>query len=183
MVQSSKGVTPSTRTPRVIVLDEDLFRIFTHYCYVDKYGKPARKKSKTQNLTFEILEAHCKTGAKAEKDVDYHMPDRNKIRLWARQIEWNLLYYKNTPFGNEHSPNPFEELDGLPYFPYIEKGEAGKPQMVDVVAAKRKPIDEVYAQHMFSRKQKSQKSAVSEEHKQSVIQSFRNQEKKRERPE
>jgi len=181
MVQSSKGVTPSTRTPRTIVLDEDLFRIFTHYCYVDKYAKPARKKSKTQNLTFEMLEAHCKTGAKAEKDSDYHMPDRNKIRLWCRQIEWNLLYYKNTPFGNEHSPNPFEEWDGLPYFPYIKNGETGKPQMVDVVAARRKPVDEVYAQHMFATKQKSTTilPEISEEQKQSVIQTFKNQEKKR----
>jgi len=180
MVQSSKGVTPSTRTPRVIVLDEDMFRIFTHYCYVDKYGKPARKKSKTQHLTYEILEAHCKSGAKAEKDADYHMPDRNKIRLWARQIEWNLLYYKNTPFGNDHSPNPFEELDGMPYFPYIEKGETGKPQMVDVVAAHRKPIDEVYAQHMFARKKSSSvPTDISEEQRQSVIQSFKNMEQKK----
>jgi hypothetical protein len=175
MVQSSKGVTASTRTPRTIVLDEDLFRIFTHYCYVHKYGKPARKKSKTDDLTYEILEEHCKTGAKAEKDADYHMPDRNKIRLWCRQIEWNLLYYKNTPFGNEHSPNPFEEWDGLPYYPYIKEGEGGKPQMVDVVAAKRKPIDEVYAQHMYATKQKSSTviPEVSEEQKKKVIQTYK----------
>ena len=30
MVQMSKGVVPSTRTPRTIVLDEDLFRLFVH---------------------------------------------------------------------------------------------------------------------------------------------------------
>lgn len=148
MVQSSKGVPPSTRTPREIILDEDLFRIFTHYCYIQKYGKAVRKKAKTDDITYEMLVEHTKTGAKAEKDPDYHLPDRNKIRLWSRQVEWNLLYYRNTPFGNEHSPNPFETWEGLPYFPYTKNAQ-GKPEMTTVVSARRKPVDEVYAQHFY----------------------------------
>lgn len=172
MVQSSKSVTPSTRTPRVIVLDEDMFRIFTHYCYIQKYGKTARKKAKTDDLTYDMLQNHTRKGANGEKDSDYHLPDRNKIRLWARQVEWNLLYYKNTPFGNEHSPNPFEMWDGLPYYPYVKEGlETGKPEMTTVVSAKRKPIDEVYSQHMYANKKKTEKK-ISNEQKQAVIDAY-----------
>jgi len=180
MVQSSKGVTPSTRTPRDIVIDEDLFRIFTHYCYIQKYGKSARKKAKSDHLTYDMLDDQTRAGAKGEKDPDYHLPDRNKIRLWARQIEWNLLYYKNTPFGNEHSPNPFEMWDGLPYFPYIEKGESGKREMTTVVSARRKPIDQVYTQHFYVNRKKAQ---PTEEQKKQVINAFnQQQQKKRGRP-
>lgn len=176
LVQSSKGVTPSTRTPREIVLDEDLFRIFTHYCYIQKYGKAVKKKARTDDITYEMLKEHTQTGAKAEKDPDYHLPERNKIRLWARQVEWNLLYYRNTPFGNEHSPNPFETWDGLPYFPYTHNAQ-GKPEMTTVVSAKRKPVDEVYSQHFYCNKKKQNAAAapvrkVSETQKNAVIQAY-----------
>lgn len=176
LVQSSKGVTPSTRIPREIVLDEDLFRIFTHYCYIQKYGKAVKKKARTDDITYEMLKEHTQTGAKAEKDPDYHLPDRNKIRLWARQVEWNLLYYRNTPFGNEHSPNPFETWDGLPYFPYTHNAQ-GKPEMTTVVSAKRKPVDEVYSQHFYCNKKKQNAvdapvRKVSETQKNAVIQAY-----------
>lgn len=183
LVQSSKGVTPSTRTPRVIVVDEDMFRIFTHYCYIQKYGKAARKKAKTSDLSYDLLNAHTKTTAYGERDTDYHLPDRNRIRLWARQVEWNLLYYKNTPFGNEHSPNPFETLDGLPYYPYVKEGpKTGKPEMTSLVCAKRKPIDEVYTQHFYANKKKTKisKNAATGDQKNAVIQAFSST-KKRER--
>lgn len=154
MVQSSKGVAPSTRTPREIVLDEDLFRLFTHYCYIQKYGKTVKKKAKTDDITYEMLKEHTQSGAKGAKDPDYHLPDRNKIRLWARQVEWNLLYYRNTPFGNDHSPNPFQMWEGLPYFPYIKNPTTGKPEMTTVVSARRKPVDEVYSQHFYVNRNK-----------------------------
>lgn len=170
MVQSSKGVVPHTRTAREIVLDEDLFRNFTHYCYIQKYGKAARKESKTSDLTYEMLDAKTRSGKKAQTETDYHLPDRNKIRLWARQVEWNLLYYKNSPFGL--GPDPFEEWDGLPYYPYVRNPQTGKPEMSDVVAARRKPVDEVYAQHFQRRKKKHDNVAVPQQHKQAVLDAY-----------
>lgn len=157
MVQSSKGVVPSTRTPRAIYLDEDLFRIFVNYCYVEKYGKSARKSLKRKpdaNLTYDELAEQCKKGANAQKDAEYHMPSRNKIRLWSRQVLWNLYYYRNTPFGNEHSPDPFEKLDDLPYYPYVMDEKTGKYEMSNVVCARQKPIDEVFAQHLYRNRRK-----------------------------
>jgi hypothetical protein len=117
-----------------------------------------------------MLVEHTKTGAKAEKDPDYHLPDRNKIRLWSRQVEWNLLYYRNTPFGNEHSPNPFETWEGLPYFPYAKNAQ-GKPEMTTVVSARRKPVDEVYSQHFYYAK-KSNPPQPSKIQQKAVIEAY-----------
>lgn len=155
MVQLSKGITPHTRTPRTIVLDEELFRLFVHYCYVAKYGKAARKRLKIKDdsvpVSIEELKIQCSLGKRAAEDPEYRFPDHNKIRLWARQVEWNMLYFKNTPFGNEHSPNPFQILGGLPYYPYVRR-EDGTPTMTTVVSAHSKPVDEVYMQHKYKRK-------------------------------
>jgi hypothetical protein len=183
MVQSSKGVTPHTRTPREIVLDEKLFRVFVHYCYIQKYGKAVRKSG---NLTYAALHSHTRSGKKGQSDPDYHLPDRNKIRLWARQVEWNLLYYRNTPLGNEHSPDPFETWDGLPYYPYARNPDTGKPEMTEVVAARRKPVDEVYAQHFYDNKRKHAKTSNEPPpaHKQAVMDAYsatKNAQGKRER--
>lgn len=78
---------------------------------------------------------------KPKEDVEYHLPNRNKIRLWCRQIEWNLLYWKNGPLG--HAPDPFEMWYDLPYYPYWKDSTTNKPIMVDVVSSKRKPVDMV----------------------------------------
>lgn len=136
LVQSSNGVLGSTRTAREIILDEDLFRIFVYFCYQHKYNKDA---------SYEELKLLCSKRKKEEE----HLPDRNTVRLWARQVEWNLLYYKNSPFGKP--PDPFEKLGDLPYFPYINDAEKG-PIQVDAVAPRRKHIDEVYLQHMWKRR-------------------------------
>lgn len=156
MVQISHGLPPSTRTPRKLVLDEDAFILFTHYCYLQKYGKNARKLAKRPaegvDLTYNELKAACNKGKKAQNDPQYQLPSQNQIRLWARQVEWNLLYYKNTPFGNQYSPDPFEMWQGLPYYPYIRNPTTGEPEMTDVVSAFGKPVDEVFVEHMYARK-------------------------------
>jgi hypothetical protein len=154
LVQSSKGVEPSSRPEtkhgRTIVLDEERFRIFVVQCYAEKYGGAARKRLK-RDPSFEDVRVQCNSGAKAATDPDYQMPTRNKIRLWARQVLWNLLYYRNAPF--DRAPDPFETSasDGLPYFPYVHNPATGKPEMSPVVSAHEKPIDDVYRQHMFGR--------------------------------
>jgi hypothetical protein len=158
LVQSRLGLTASTRTPRSIVMDEECFRLFVHYCYLAKHGKSARKALRqapdSTALTVPQLKVHCSNGEKAKKDQAYLFPERNTIRLWGRQVLWNLLYFKNAPFGSEHSPDPFETWDGLPYFPYVVNPATGKGEMTTVVSAKQKPIDEVYLQHMYRSKKK-----------------------------
>lgn len=177
MVQMSKSVVPSTRTPRVIILDEDLFRIFVHNCYLAKYEKATRKRFKLkddQDITYDQLAIQCASGKKAQKDEEYKMPERNKVRLWARQVEWNLLYYKNTPFGNQYSPNPFEMWDGLPYYPYVKNPETGKSEMSTVVSATRKPIDEVFTRHMYAHRRRTSSGGggASESKKRELVKTF-----------
>lgn len=201
MVQLSKGVTPATREPRDIVLDEDLFRLFVHYCYLQKYGKAARKalpsprgagrgKKKKGSaatpaagsgggsgatLTHTQLKLHCSKGKKAEKDPEYELPDRNKMRLWARQVHWNLMYFKNAVYGREHEPDPFQQWMGLPYYPYVQNPETGEPQLVQVVSAHQRPLDETYLQHMY-RKKRGKRPPMTEqereERKKRVIETF-----------
>jgi hypothetical protein len=172
LVQMSKGVERDTRTYRNIVLDEDLFRIFIHYCYIEKYGTPARKRmekeqkkrnrnNKKQNqkvvndaivLTYDELKLHCSLGKKAEKDATYQLPDRNTIRKWSRIVLWNLLYYKNTPLGTKNTPNPFVKWEGLPLYPFIINPDTGKAEMSSVVSAFQPPVDECMKQFMYKTK-------------------------------
>lgn len=170
MVQLSRGLTPSTRTPRHIVLDEDAFRLFIHYCYLEKYGQPMMKKNKKlKHITYNDLKLRCSVDGKGnpQQDPDMQLPTRNTIRLWSRQILWNLLYFKNAPFGAEHAPNPFEMYDSLPYYPYVVNEETGIPEMTTVVCAREKPVDEVYSQHLYRNKRKTPKNNMDTEEKDS----------------
>ncbi len=150
MVQLSQGVVGDTRTKRTLVVDEDLFRQFIYLCYLEKYEKSELKKLKVDKLTLRELRERTQVDAKGapKEDVDYHLPNRNKIRLWCRQVEWNLLYWKNGPLGYE--PDPFELWRGIPYFPYWrDPKNKNKPRLIDVVASEPKPVDGVYEQHLY----------------------------------
>jgi hypothetical protein len=151
---SDDGVPRSTRTPRTAIMDEDMFRQFIYYCYLEKH-----KNSVGGRPTFSELQKATQVDAKGKPKADeaYYLPDRNRIRLWCRQVEWNLLYWKNGPLG--HFPNPFEMWYDLPYYPYW-KDPAGKPVMVDVVATRPKPVDWVYAQHMYAHRKRPTAAAA-----------------------
>lgn len=191
MIQIPQGVTPSTRTPRPVILDEELFRLFVLYCYIEKYGdsiekektKQSKKKRKNTKIglpysggpeiTLNDLKLRCKHDAKGNPrdDTDLHVPSRNTIRLWSRQVLWNLLYFKNAPFGAQHVPDPFELYDGVPYYPYVRDAETGKPKMIDVVCARQKPVDEVHSQWLYRNRRKDKKT-LTQEKKQKIIEEF-----------
>ena len=163
MVQMSKGVERDTRTYRTIVLDEDLFRLFVHYCYIEKFGTSARKRiekddRKTKRvrtgevLDYDQLKLHCSLGKRAENDEDYRLPSRNTIRNWGRKVLWNIRYYKNVPLGNKDVPNPFAMWDGLPFYPFIINPDTGEYEMCEQVSARTPPVDEVFKQHMYAEK-------------------------------
>lgn len=155
LVQLSKGLAPSMCTTRQIVLDEDLFRLFVHYCYVQKHGKQLEKKTKGAAITYKALVEHCASSKLAQKDPGYELPDRNTVRLWARQVLWNLMYFKNAPFGREHEPDCFRQYMGLPYYPYVRNAETGVAEMSTAVCAHQLPVDEVYMQHLMRRRRKA----------------------------
>jgi hypothetical protein len=161
MVQLSKGNLPDTRTPRHFVIDEECFRIFIHFCYVEKYGAKTRKDVKREKITYADIKATTQSLKNAIKDPDYILPDRNKIRLWARQIDYNLHLYKNAPLGTEYMPNPFLLYENIPFYPYTP--DHG---MSTVVSPKRPPVDEVYEQNFLkNRKPKVLDLSVSKKQK------------------
>jgi len=162
MVQISEGVTPATRTKRKVVLDDDLFIQFCRWCFLEKYEKAELKRLKTGKLTYKQLKQRTRNDAngKPRQDTDLYLPDRNGMRVWARQVEWNLEYWKNAPLGYE--PDAFETWLGVPYYPYM-RDEAGKPTMVNVVASKQKPLDYVYEQHLYRYKVKHKKRMREED--------------------
>jgi hypothetical protein len=173
MIQKSKAVPKSTRTKREVVIDEDMFRKFIYFCYMQKYEVSVPASGGNGNtLTFSTLSNFTKSTKNGLKDPSYHMPDRNTTRLWCRQVEWNLNYWINAPFGFEISP--FETWYGLPYYPYM-KDESGTFKMVNVVAHKPKPVDQVYAQHMFAycmQKKKRPNEAEQQAKKQRVVENL-----------
>jgi len=150
LVQMPKGLPANTRCQRDIVLDEDAFRQLVHYCYLNKFGKSARKLCKKgEPFTHEVLARKVNSGKRAQKDPEWGYPSRQKIRVWGRQVLWNALYWKNGPMGVIYSPDPFERYDELPYYGYERDPENNKPIMAQHVSVRQKPVDETMAQHLL----------------------------------
>lgn len=153
MIQKAHGVERSTRTRRKIVIDEDAFRKFILFCYMEKYSSAAVAGGTP--ATAHHLRTAIMATKNAQKDKAYNLPDRNTIRLWCRQIEYIFDYWSNAVFG--FHVDPFEEWFGLPYYPYVQDKETGEFKMVSVVAHKPKPVDEIYARHMLAFRMAQQK--------------------------
>lgn len=83
----------------------------------------------------------------------------------CRQIDWNLNYILNG-WRNIYI-DPFEEYEGKPYYGYKKDP---KITIVDVVATKQKPVDEVYKKHFWKRKQKQEFDIdISEKRKKTAL--------------
>lgn len=151
LVQYYPNVKSDTEERR-IVLDEELFAIFTQNCYTNKYAVAAQKKLKTEDdVTYQQIQAHCQS----MKDPRKRAPDEETIRRWGRQIVWNLNYWANA--WRDIYIDPFEEYQGKSYFGYSPL-DGGK--IVKVVATKQKPLDEVYKRHFWKRRQKPEERAM-----------------------
>ncbi len=163
LVMMSYGQERGTRAPkRTIVVDERAFEHFILLCYHGKFDESTRKIFKlpiTRPVPYENLKKRTRCDAKnvPHNDVDKELPDRNKCRLWARQILWNLLYWKNGPLG--HYCDPFEKFNGLPYFPY----QKDPLQLLDYVSPKEKPLEMV-----FQTKRRKKFGGLSDKEKQEI---------------
>jgi hypothetical protein len=171
MVQLQQHLMPCGRSKRTIILDEDAFILFIYWCYLRKYEKTLCTELKTRSLSFAQLKRHTQT----KQDARFHMPNRNRIRLWSRAILWNLLYWKNAPAG--HMPDCFELWFGVPYFPYWRDPTTGKAKRCEAVSWRPKPVDAVYAQHMrgvneVAIEQPVTKTHALSEHVQSVLEIY-----------
>lgn len=151
LVMLSKNLIPDTRTYRDIVIDEDLFFKFISFCYIEKYGKAAKRKSKTKELNMKILKKHCSRDSKGnlKKDKSLHYPDRTTRRRWCRQILWNLLYWCNGMKGDGFEPDPFEKFNGQSYYGYLKPGSYSL-----TISAHQKPVDDFYKRHLTRYKDK-----------------------------
>jgi hypothetical protein len=142
LVQFYRGA-PSVRAERRIVLDERMFERFVQECFISKYGKTIVKKRKTQvgeEISFAQIRAHIKS-------KERQPPPDNVILRQCRQIDWHLNYWINA-WRNVHV-DPFERHMDLPYYGYEQPGK-----LVDVVASKQKPVDEVCKRNFLKRKLK-----------------------------
>jgi hypothetical protein len=160
LIQYSAAVTKSTRDDRTVVIDEDAFRKFIIFCYLQKY-EPGMNK---QTVTFQELSKRTKTTAKGtkrmkknpdgteEEDTAWHMPEKNKVRSWCRQVEWNFMYWANGWRGIH--VDPFELWYGMSYYPYRKNTETGKPEFIQMVSPRPKPVDTVFSQHFLKNRLK-----------------------------
>ena len=137
---------------REVIMDEDMFRLFVRFCYV---AKTTHKKdgltprtNKVRRLSYDEIKKRTQTDSKGKPQTERrkHMPESEEIRLRCRQIEWNLMLWRNGPLGYE--PDPFEEWFGLPYYPYAIDPATGKPKMVDAVSPRQRCVDEAFAANL-----------------------------------
>jgi hypothetical protein len=145
LVQFYTGEHSLQRQKR-IVIDEKLFIVFLQYCYMAKYGKVAKKKQKTENVTFEMVQAHC-----SKLKNDKKPPSEDVMLRICRQLDWNLDYILNA-WKNIHI-DPFEVYEGKPYYGYVKEP---KMTIVDIVATKQKPVDETCKKHFLKRREKEE---------------------------
>jgi len=125
---------PDPTVKRRIVIDEELFKLFTQYCYVHKYGKK----------DFATVRTHCSKF----KDKRKHMPTDQQMMLWVRQIDWNIQYWLNA--CRDIEIDPFKVIDDVPYYGYDKKTMT----ITKRVAATQEPVDEVYKRHFHKRRKK-----------------------------
>lgn len=132
---------PNSRDPtveRTMVIDPDLFRLFTQDCYRNKYQASVTKKRKGDSghgiVDYKDIVIHCSR----LKDRRKHAPTDEVINRWRQQILWNLLYWCNA-FRNIYI-DPFEEYLGASYFGYDRNSRS----ITSLVSPKQKPMDEVY---------------------------------------
>jgi len=147
------GTPSDCQTARPIVLDEDQFRQLVYACYLIRYDRFG-----TDQLSYDELYERTRAAATpktSKKNREQNvLPDTNTMRCWVRTIEWNLLYWKNAPLTG-HGPNPFEMWQGLPYYPFWrDPNNPTNMQRIDVVAAKPKPVDDVFSRHMWAARTK-----------------------------
>lgn len=128
-------LTKSLTEKRQMVIDEELFAIFTRFCYTNKYEKVAKNGD---------IVAHCSKF----KDERKRFPSDNKILRWARQIGWNLNYWANA-FRNIYV-DPYERYNEKPYWGYCP--DLG---IVDDVSPTQKDLDEKHKKHMLKRQRKT----------------------------
>ncbi len=147
-------------TRRTIVIDEDLFKLFTQACYKNKYAC----KLKKSDVSYEDIKVYCSK----LKDKRNHAPDDSTITRWGRQIVWNLNYWCNS--YRNIAVDPFEMYCGKPLYGYLINGS-----ITNDVSAKQKDIDEVAKRHFWKRKQKQEQTVVviSEKRKTAALDAIR----------
>jgi hypothetical protein len=128
---------PNVKDPMVerrIVLDRDLFRIFTEACYTNRFG---RKKQATFSMLFKA--------SADQKNPKKRLPSEDVIYRWSCQIDWNANYWANA-VRNKYI-DPFKEVDGKSYYGYERGGT-----ITNAVATRQDPpLDEVYKRHFWKR--------------------------------
>jgi len=173
MVQYSTAIPKSTREERQVVIDEEAFRKFIIFCYLQKFEPGMITNLRNERVTFQQLSDRTKKTAKGKKrfkkdengeqveDTDWHMPTKNEVRSWCRQVEWNFLYWANGVRGIH--VDPFELWYGMPYYPYWRNPKTGKPQLIRMVSPRPKPVDTVFSQHFLQNRIKKQKILEEDE--------------------
>jgi hypothetical protein len=149
MVQYYVDMTSYTKERRM-VLDEELFAIFTKLCYTKKYEKAAKGTP---------IEIYC---SKLKKKQSRY-PTEDEIRLYGRQSMWNGNYWANA--CRNITVDPFERHMNASYWGY--DGET--KTITKVTAKKQKKVDEVHKRHFWKRQQKLNNKQIPEKRVKSAI--------------
>ena len=147
---------PSPTTQRRIVIDEELFAIFTRYCYLDYYSS----RIKSNNVDFAAVRAHCAKSKVPEKRV----PSQQHLLLMVRALDWHLNYWVNA--CRNIDIDPFLKVNGKSYYGYTAETESG---ITASVYRKQLPVDEVYKRNFYKRAKRKRESKPTTETNKKVM--------------
>lgn len=122
---------------RRIVVDRDLFRVFTYKCYANKYMKGQGR------VSVSDLRVRC---SKFKRETR-RLPTRDTIDVWAQNATWVANYWVNA--CRDIYIDPLERVEDQSYWGYETEGIAAS------VHPKQKPVDEVFKRHFYRRRQKA----------------------------
>jgi len=143
---------PNPTAKRRIIIDEELFKMFTYKCYFNKYIK-----NDDDHNNLEKLRVRCSKF----KIVANRLPSVDTINVWCRNASWNTQYWVNA-WRNIYV-DPFETKDDMSLWGFSHKGITSR------VCAFQHEIDEKYKVNFLANK-KSSSASVSPSKKQKVEQ-------------
>jgi hypothetical protein len=149
---------PDPTAKRRIVIDRELFRLFTYEVYWNRYLFHIKKEERTN---IDMLRVRCSK----LKTKEYHLPTETAINAMCSRVQWNADYWVNA--CRNIYVDPFTEKDGKSLYGFNRDG------LTDDVSEPLE-VDDVYKANFHAYKNSKAFRGVSPSKKQKVVEGLKN---------